>query len=199
VDYGVPPGRPCSLDVGGDVVEERHLVRLHAEPAFGERVDGRVGLLHPHLVGVDDVVGDLGEAPARLPLPGTRARVAEDAGQLRGSSGREPVEERLVEHADVPAPEVVHQLVDRRVAQFEGPLPMGADLGLGHLADDGIAREPVESQQELVDPQPEARRPGAWEDCVVDDLEDAPDVEHHRPDRHSAMVPQPSRRPFLPC
>ena len=58
VEHGVPPGRPRSLDVGG--ASSRKTTSCGSTPSrrLGERIDRGVGLLQPHLVGVDDVVGD---------------------------------------------------------------------------------------------------------------------------------------------
>ena len=58
----------------------------------------------------------------------------------RRSLGGEPVEERLVERPAVPGPVVAHQLVGLLVGEGEARHPVGAHLGLGHLADAGIAR-----------------------------------------------------------
>ena len=117
-------------------------LRLDPEPRGGERVDGRVGLGQADLVGVDDVVGHLLEAPVSLGLPRAGSGVRQDPGlEPPAPHAGEPVDQRLVEGADVPAPVVGHQLVGLRVAEAEPALPVPADLASVDLAQPGV---PVE-------------------------------------------------------
>ena len=68
---------------------------------------------------------ELERIPALSPLPRTPG---------------EPVDQRLVERADVPAPVVGHQLVGLRVAEAEPALPVRAEPGLVDLARARVAR-----------------------------------------------------------
>ena len=119
VDDPVPPGRAGRLDVPGDVVEEHDLPGLDRQPPGRERVDPRVGLDQPDLVRIDDVVGDVLESPAALALAGLGGRVAQDARQEARAQAGEPVEELTVQGADVPAPEVLDQLVGAGLVEPE--------------------------------------------------------------------------------
>src|SRR6478735_5765021 len=140
VEDRVPAEGTRGDDVGLDVVEEHDLPGLDAEPAGNELVRRRVGLGEPHLVAVDDVVGDVLEPVAPLALAGAGAGVGQDRGEPRGTLAGEPVEQLAVQGADVPAPEVVHERVDLQVVQTERALPLRADLVLGHLPDHRVAR-----------------------------------------------------------
>ena len=155
----------------------------------------RVGLGEPHLVAVDDVVGDVLEAVEPLALARAGTGVRQDRGEPRGTLAGEPVEQLAVQRADVPAPEVVQERVDLPVVQGERALPLRTDLLLGHLADHRVARQPGEAADDRARREAEAALGGRGEDVVVDDLQHSPDVEDHRTDRHAPTLGTLGPRP----
>ena len=185
----MPPGRAGRLDVPGDVVEEHDLPGLDHQPPGRQRVDLRVGLDQPDLVRIHDVVGDVLETPAALPLASLGGRVAQDARQQARAQAGEPVEELTVQRADVPAPEVLDQLVGGGFVEPELASPRRPHRGRADLADPGIGRERPGGGVHRARREAAPALEGLREERVVVDLEHRADVEDDGADGHDPVLP----------
>ena len=77
------PARLCSFDTRPGVVEEHHLRWLDPEPLASQGVDPGIGLAHPALVGVDDLLDEVFEPVGGLfTFPGADEAVAHDPGAV---------------------------------------------------------------------------------------------------------------------
>jgi hypothetical protein len=106
-----PPG---SLNVRLEVIEEHHLRGRSPEALAGEGVDRRIGLAHPALVRVDDLIDEVLE-PVGGPLafPGADEAVAQDPGAVPRA---QPA--RVVDQLRVGGPEVLTPQVSQEVGEL---------------------------------------------------------------------------------
>jgi hypothetical protein len=171
-----------------NIVDERGFGRSDAQPFARQRIDRRVRLGKPNLVGVDDVVDEVGERVATgLFAPGTVGGVAHYPGLEPGSKTSDVRHQLFIKLTAVPVLYVDHQLIDLSRRQ-----PKHLGIGGPHLslAEPADLREPLGIdlgdrgvKLRLSETQPPA--PGVGPQRWTHALKHAADVEENSTDRHA--------------
>ena len=112
--------------------------------------------------------------------------VAEDGGPAARPQALEVGGHPGVQLAHIPVPQLGEQLLGRRPIQPVQPTQRQSELRRRDPAEIGVPAKagPAQPPEELTAWQPKAPLPAAGQGIVGRDLQDAADVERHRPNRH---------------
>jgi hypothetical protein len=172
------------------VVEEHHLRRLGPQPLAGERVDRGIGLAHPALVGVDDLVDQVLEAVGGLfPLPGADEAVAHDPRAISRPEAADVLDQLGVGGAKVLPPDHPHELFKLPLIEAKAFPDRLVHVALAYRPDGTVLPDVLHALIDFAWLQAKPGLPHFRHPERGSDLQHAADVEHNRFDGHTRMMP----------
>ena len=183
------------------VIEEDRLAGADVQAGTDQGIDPRIGLAHPSLVGIDDLVDEVLESVCRLlPLPGADETIAQDPGTVPGAQPTGVFDQFRVRGAQVLAPDVAHIRRELVLVQAEAIPDRLVHTVQGDHAKAAVHPDIAHAPAHFPGRQSEPGLPPPVDAEVRGDLQHAADVKHHRADHHDDQrLPTPGTVPGAPC